>query len=225
MAEQFELREREIFNILEKIKKFPKVILIGGYALNSYVEFPRFSIDCDLVVLDGNIILKVLKKEKFKIIEEEKNFIRLEKKIDNIRIGIDLLIGKVKDRLSGITFEFLDIFQDSIIKELVAKSNPRIKINFRIASPEVLFIIKFASLRKQDLRDIFMLSSCRLNKNKIKKLIKKYFSSDLFNIRKEELKKLIISQDFMYSLQGVYGKLPEEFIEKNKRRVINFVEF
>jgi len=225
MAEQFELREREIFNILEKIKKFPKVILIGGYALNSYVEFPRFSIDCDLVVLDGNIILKVLKKEKFKIIEEEENFIRLEKKIDNIRIGIDLLIGKVKDRLSGITFEFLDIFQDSIIKELVAKSNPRIKINFRIASPEVLFIIKFASLRKQDLRDIFMLSSCRLNKNKIKKLIKKYFSSDLFNIRKEELKKLIISQDFMYSLQGVYGKLPEEFIEKNKRRVINFVEF
>jgi len=225
MAEQFELREREIFNILEKIKKFPKVILIGGYALNSYVEFPRFSIDCDLVVLDGNIILKVLKKEKFKIIEEEENFIRLEKKIDNIRIGIDLLIGKVKDRLSGITFEFLDIFQDSIIKELVAKSNPRIKINFRIASPEVLFIIKFASLRKQDLRDIFMLSFCRLNKNKIKKLIKKYFSSDLFNIRKEELKKLIISQDFMYSLQGVYGKLPEEFIEKNKRRVINFVEF
>jgi len=228
MAEQFELREREIFRIFEKIKKFSKIVLVGGYALNAYTEFPRFSVDCDLVVQDGNNtlnILTILKKEKFKTIEEQESFVRLERRIDNSKVGIDLLIGKIIDRLSGIVFEFSDIFQESKIMELVAKSNPELKTNFRVASPEVLFLMKFASLRKQDIRDIFMLSSHKLNKSKIKNLIKKHFSDTLFNARKEELKKLMMSKGFTNSLQGVYGKLPEEFVEKNKRLVMTFVNF
>lgn len=225
MVEQFELREKEIFKILEKIKKFPRVVLIGGYALNAYIEFPRFSVDCDLIVLDCKDILKILKEEKFKIIEKQESFVRCEKKVDNIIIGIDFLIGKIIDRLSGITFEFSDIFQDSKIKEFLAKSDPKLKINFRTASPEVLFVIKFASLRKQDVRDIFMLSSYKLDRNKIKKLVKKYFPNDLFETRKEELKKMIMSQEFINSIQGVYGKLPEDFLEKNKTHIINLIDF
>ncbi len=44
-------REKIVLEMLEKIPK-QSVVLIGGYAVNAYVP-PRFSIDCDLVVLDN----------------------------------------------------------------------------------------------------------------------------------------------------------------------------
>lgn len=46
--EQLQLREKEIFEILKKIKKC-KFVIIGGYAVNAYT-LPRFSVDCDIVI-------------------------------------------------------------------------------------------------------------------------------------------------------------------------------
>lgn len=41
--------------VLETLEKLPKdnIVLIGGYAVNAYVP-PRFSIDCDFVVLGSS---------------------------------------------------------------------------------------------------------------------------------------------------------------------------
>ena len=222
MAEQFEQREIEIFRILGKLGGIKKIILIGGYALNSYVEFPRFSIDCDLMVYDERRAVKILKAEGYKLIERGEDFIRLERETGGVKTGIDLLIKKIIDRQSGLTFEFDDIFKGSAERELPAKSVPKFKTKFRIASPEVIFVIKFASMRKQDVRDIFILSACSLNKNKIRELIKKYFSDELLKERIEKLKESIESENFLNSLEGVYGKLPEEFISKTKKRMLNF---
>ena len=44
-------RESTIIKTLQKISR-EDVVLIGGYAVNAYVP-PRFSIDCDIVVLSG----------------------------------------------------------------------------------------------------------------------------------------------------------------------------
>jgi len=223
MQEQFAQREREVFRILEKLKKIKKVILIGAYALNAYTDFPRFSMDCDLVAFEEKGIKEILKKEGYKTVEKKEDFIRIERKIGKGKIGIDVLIKKVIDRQSGITFEFSDAFQDSSIKELKAKSDPRQKIKFRTASPEILFVMKLASMRKQDVRDIFILSSYSVDRTKIKKLIKKYFSKELLRKRREGLIEFIGSKDFLSSLQGVYGKLPEEFIIKNKKKLIKLL--
>ncbi|MBI4452589.1 hypothetical protein HY637_04110 [Candidatus Woesearchaeota archaeon] len=45
--ELLQLREKEIFDTLKKIKN-QKFALIGGYAVNAYA-LPRFSVDCDIV--------------------------------------------------------------------------------------------------------------------------------------------------------------------------------
>ena len=57
--ELLQLREKEIFETLKKIKNC-KFALIGGYAVNAYT-LPRFSVDCDIVVKD---------EEELKEIEE-----------------------------------------------------------------------------------------------------------------------------------------------------------
>jgi len=220
---EFELREKEVFRILEKLKHIDKVVLIGGYALNSYVEFPRFSIDCDLIVYDEKEIMEILKKEGYKLVEHRNDFARFERKVDVVKVGIDILIKKVIDRQSGIAFDLADILKDSAIRELPSKSDARLKIRFRIAGPEMLFILKFASLRDQDIRDIFILSTHDLNRGKIKELVKKYFSDELLENRIKKLKESIESKNFIDSLQGVYGKLPEEFIVRNKKRLLSFV--
>ena len=220
---EFELREKEIFRILEKLKHAEKVVLIGGYALNSYVEFPRFSIDCDLIVYNEKEIIEILKKEGYKTIEHRNDFTRFEKKVDAVKVGIDILIKKLIDRQSGITFDLSGISKDSTIRELPSRSDAKLKIKFRIADPEMLFVLKFASMRDQDIRDIFILSTYDLKRDKIKELVKKYFSDELLGSRIKKLKESIESKNFIDSLQGVYGKLPEEFIARNKKRLLSFV--
>ncbi len=220
---EFELREKEVFRVLNKLRDFKDIVLIGGYALNSYVEFPRFSVDCDLMIYDEKEVIEILKKEDYKTIEQRKDFARFEKKVDDVKIGIDLLIKKLIDRQSGITFDLSDILKDSAIRELPSRSDAKLKIKFRIACPEMLFVLKFASMRDQDIRDIFILSTYDLNRDKIKGLVKKYFSNELLENRIKKLKESIESKNFIDSLQGVHGKLPEEFIARNKKRLLSFV--
>jgi len=48
--ELLQIREKEIFETLKKIKK-SEFVVIGGYAVNAYT-LPRFSVDCDIVIKD-----------------------------------------------------------------------------------------------------------------------------------------------------------------------------
>ena len=54
-----QLREKEIFNTLEKLEG--KFVVIGGYAVNPYT-LPRFSKDCDIVVRDVSTGKKIEKQ-------------------------------------------------------------------------------------------------------------------------------------------------------------------
>jgi hypothetical protein len=225
---EFELRENEIFSALEKLKTVENIVLIGGYSLNAYVMFPRFSVDCDFVVYEEDKIIKILEKEGFKTVKRKpeldfKDFIRLEKKVNSSNASIDLMLKKLIDRQSGITFEFSDILKNSKVRELPAKSDPSLNVKFRVVDPEFLFLLKFASLRDQDIRDIFILQTYPLKKDKIKEFIKKYIKDDIRQKNVERLKESIESSNFRDSLQGPYGRLPDGFIDENKEKLLRLV--
>ncbi len=56
---QLQLREKEIFETLKKIR-MDNFVLIGGYAVNAYT-LPRFSVDCDIVIKDRKELEKIEK--------------------------------------------------------------------------------------------------------------------------------------------------------------------
>jgi len=61
--EQLQLREKEIFETLKKIRK-NNFVVIGGYAVNAYT-LPRFSADCDIVIKDHKELKKIEKIYNF----------------------------------------------------------------------------------------------------------------------------------------------------------------
>jgi hypothetical protein len=227
---EFDPREKEVevFKILTKLKEIKDIVLIGGYSLNAYVDFPRFSVDCDFVVSNHKEIVDILEKEGLYLKQRKKgpirDFITYQKTVNKSKITIDLMIKKVIDRQSGIIFDFSDILENSGVRELPAKSDPSLKVKLKIVDPEMLFVLKFTSLRDTDMRDIFILQTASsLKKDKVKEFVKKYIKDDIRQVNAEKLKKAIESSNFRSSLQSVFGRLPEDFIDKNKEKLLKLV--
>jgi hypothetical protein len=221
-----QLREREIFETLNRMEKF-KFVIIGGYAVNAYT-LPRFSVDCDIVVKDTkelkeieNVLLN------FGYSREENNkdktsyygdFLRMEKNIGNgMNVSIDILIKEILDRQTNSIFSAEWIFENSEIKTLKGKTITE-ELKLRIINLDALFVLKFVSHRLTDIRDIFMLAPNIKNKKLVKEEIsKKYDFNKLFEIIKEK----ITSKQFKDSLQGVYGILDDKVFEKHKKAILN----
>ena len=83
-------------------------------------------------------------------------------------------------------------------------------LQMSIADPEVLFAMKFVAARRQDVRDIFMLAGEKLDWGLTTKLITEKCSIELIKNRADLIRKNISSEGYRDSLQGPYGKLPEE---------------
>lgn len=222
-----ELREKEILRMLEKLKGL-NFALIGGYAVNAYTQ-PRFSVDCDLVVLnkeDAEKIKRVLEQEGYK--EKEINpdipysgdFLCLTRNIEAYTVPFDVMIGSVIDRDTQLKFPAEWIFNNSKIRTLVGKANP-MKIELRIADPEILVIMKLAAGRKSDLRDIFMLLERNVDVEFILSELKKHKLQN----KLAKFREYVTSKEFRDSLQGVFGKIDDKafnkIIEKIKNLEIN----
>ena len=216
-----ELREKEILRVLERIKEL-NFVLIGGYAINSYTQ-PRFSVDCDLVSLnkeDAEKIKNALMEEGYAEKELPPNmpytgqFLCLAKKIGEYKIPFDILIGGVIDRKTGSKFPAKWIYDNSEVRVLQGKSMPA-KIKLRIAKPDALIIMKIASGRKSDLRDVFMLLEKEINPGFVMQEIKKHDLSEKLG----RFKEYIASKGFRDSLQGVFGKVDEAAFKRIAGRV------
>lgn len=219
---KLEEREKEIFDGLEKIAKYG--ILIGGYAMNAYTP-PRFSVDCD-IALKKNVkhVEEILTKNGFEKTGHGKlqspyagEFLRFEKG----KAFFDLLVGGILDRQSNAYFPYDFIEKNSKEKETVGRTITT-RIKMKIANPEVLFIMKFASCRRQDIRDIFMLSNLKLDAEFIIATIKKEYKKTLPNI--EKIRKAVNDQKFKDALQGVYGLLPEVTFETTKNNLLKILD-
>lgn len=95
---KIEEREKACMDLLAKLPK--KFVLIGGYAVSSF-DFPRFSVDLDLVIKESDLqeFTDVLSVEGFSIAQEANEFsmvykgqfIRFEKKVSGLPVSADLL--------------------------------------------------------------------------------------------------------------------------------------
>ena len=126
-------RESIIIKTLQKLSR-EDVVLIGGYAVNMYVP-PRFSIDCDLVVLGGSSKLEsLLKEDGFRKTAEGDvsygGYVRYETK--NVKVSFDLLENSVVDRDTRIVFEGELFKKHSAERTTVGRSVPtRIRMRIR----------------------------------------------------------------------------------------------
>ncbi|MEI7718969.1 MAG: nucleotidyl transferase AbiEii/AbiGii toxin family protein [archaeon] len=220
----FQIREKEIFEILNSLKG-QKFVIIGGYAVNAYV-LPRFSVDCDIVIHKEDIskITAILEKIGFTESRETSElsyggkFKRFEKQIKkDFGVSIDILIGEVMDRQTGSVFSADWIFENSQIRILRGKTITE-KLETRIVNPEALFATKLVSCRKTDIRDMFLLISEIKNKDWVKQEVSSRCSfSERFKILSEE----IGSNQFKDGLQGVFGYIDPKLFEKHKKLILS----
>lgn len=228
MADLFQLREKEIFETLKKIRA-RKFVLIGGYAVNAYT-FPRFSVDCDIVIYKEDF--EGIKKDLFSIGYKESDeksgvpyqgkFARFEKTIQkNFMVSIDILIDEVLDRQTQAKFSSGWVFANSKTRVLRGKTITE-ELKLRIINLEALFTMKIISCRSTDIRDIFLMISD--TKRGDLEFIKKEVSAR-FNLkdRLEKVIKEINSQQFKDGLQGVFGIIDNKLFERNKKEFSDLI--
>lgn len=227
-ANLFSIREQEIFNILKHIKECD-FVLIGGYAVNAYT-LPRFSIDCDIVIKDSNELRKIARilinagykecnpKGKFAY---SGKFSRYEKILEkNFSVCIDILIGAVYDRMTGVIFSAEWIFQNAKTLKLNGKTIIE-ELQLKILNIDALIVMKTISSRATDIRDVFMMLPNAKDKTWIKKEIS--LRCD-FNNRITKLLDKINSKKFKDGLSGVYGYIDNKLFEKHKNTVESYLE-
>jgi hypothetical protein len=170
-------------------------------------------------------IESLLKKEGFKKSESGEtshgSYIRYEKMPS--KISFDLLIGSVLDRDTKITFEGELIRAHSRRRTTVGRAAP-VRIEMTIADPELLFAMKFVSARRQDVRDLFMLAGDDLDWNLVRKVIVEKCEAELIKKRTELIKSSVESKGYRDSLQGPYGKIPDETFESCRKNLVRFLD-
>ena len=241
--EQLQLREKEIFETLKKIKK-SNFVVIGGYAVNAYT-LPRFSVDCDIVIKNRkeleqikeallelgyvkNQVLEHARESKLQDSRHRKeknysdevpyegNFERFEKELGkNFKVSMDILIREVLDRDTKAKFSADWVFENSSLRNLQGKTISE-QLKLRIVDADALFTMKLISCRQTDIRDIFLL----INSVKDKKWVKKEVSEryDLKNRLAKALTK-INSKQFKDELQGVFGMVDDKIFERNRKLI------
>ncbi len=210
--------------VLRALKRLPKdnIVLIGGYAVNAYVP-PRFSIDCDLVVLGSpKNIESLLKRDGFKKVDDSHGgYVRYA--VERYNVSFDLLTDLVVDRDTKIAFEGELFKKYSAQRTTVGRVVPT-RITMRIADPELLFAMKFVSARKQDIRDLFMLAGENLDWKLVGALISNKCGGELTKERVESITTSVNSKHYRDSLQGPYGKIPDTRFDKCKKNLTEFLK-
>jgi len=226
------LREREIFATLERLKDY-EFVVIGGYAVNAYA-LPRFSVDCDIVIedkktLDG--IEAVLSDSGYHKIDIKSTdafpfhgkFVRYEKEIQkNFKVSLDVMVGQMLDRLSGASFSYKWIFENSKKRPLRGKTVVEY-LDLVIPEPGTLITMKLASCRETDIRDIFMMITQINDRRQLKKSI--LAAKIDFQKNFKRIKNLVTSKDFKKNLEGVYGYVDEKVFEKHKKLLLELERY
>lgn len=197
-------RESEIIRLIKLLSDSNlDFIVAGGYAVS--VHKKRFSIDLDIVVKEDDVskFEGLLEKEGFAVgyskeistVYSEK-FKRLEKKIGKLTVNVDLLINGVVCRLTGASWSYELLFENS------AKSTLQ-GTEFLAPSKELLIAMKIHSGRFSDVRDIVALYE-NTNQDAILKYARHGNIKKLKSALRKEIK-FIQDPNFKDSFRGVFG--------------------
>ncbi len=230
------LREEEIFSLLEFISQNtqgfsnPKCITIGGYAIRAFVQFSRYTRDCDFVLrktnkwqiddinrmLSGRIKAEILeKKEKYGFL---KMISIIQSGKTKIKVSLDFMEGQVRGRTSKqivlIDEKFID---NSTLTEIQAAGK---KIDIYVPDYVDYLIMKVVSGRPSDIRDIAAL----IWKNDVPKTLNARLKEILpypdffFKNINEVVMPAISDKRFVNSWRGTF--ITTEFSEESKIEVL-----
>lgn len=223
----FEEREKLVFSLLEELGKKFEFVVIGGYAVNAYA-LPRFSVDCDIVIKEKKsfegfqdcLAKKGFKKKAHGTIASFNGEFVSFVLVNDAKATFDIFFNAIEDRMSGIAFPAKLFFDFSSKRIIFGKSGP-MQLRIRVVDSELLFLMKSISCRTTDIRDVFMLASTKLNRQKLLKISK---TTRLPKESKTKIIETLQSIDFKNSLQGVFGKIPEQQFEAAKKKLLSLFE-
>ena len=228
------IKERENF-CLQLLRKLPqKFVLIGGYAASSF-DFPRFSVDLDLVIRgkDLELFSGILKGEGFRLIKDSGDFskfykgrmLRFEKKIDALPVSVDLFVDMIQARQTDAAYSFEYLLRNSENRRVVG-SEIRDYVETKVANREMLIALKINSMRMADQRDIIALCNARIEVTKVLNHLKRVDKEKILN-HIEMMMTTLEKPGSKDSIKGVFGisdQIYKKIIEKTKKEILSLRE-
>ena len=162
--QQLEAREKECFQVLNKLPLERNYVLIGGYAVSSF-QFPRYSVDLDIVVPEEGAahfreLARSLEfspsagKEEVEPVYGGRSE-RFAKDI-GVKVGIDLYVNSVHSRETDCVYSFQYLLSNSETREIRGRALWA-RARARVADREMLIALKAQPMRPQDMGDIIAL--------------------------------------------------------------------
>jgi len=225
---KIEERERLCLQLLKRLPQ--EFVLIGGYATSSF-EFPRFSVDLDLVIKGKHAakFSEILKREGFKLAKEVGNLydfykgkmMRFEKKVDTLPVSVDLFVDMVQARQTEAAYSFDYLRKNSEVMRVVG-SGVKDYAEARVANREMLVALKINSMRMADQRDIIVLCNGPIDVGKIighlqrtpKEKILKHIDLLVATLEKIE------SKDAIKGVFGIPDRVYQRMMDKAKREIL-----
>jgi len=157
-------RENEILRTIRRLKEENlDFIVVGGYAVSALARH-RFSVDCDLVAPQEQKTKfeEALKREGFSKHVQKAGFdaayggefVSYVKKVDDLPVTVDLLVGSLVCRATDASWSFDYIKKSSVI---AAVPGFGVSVDCRIPERELLIAFKLHSGRRADVRDFVLL--------------------------------------------------------------------
>jgi len=157
-------RENEILRTIRGLQEENlDFIVVGGYAVSALARH-RFSVDCDLVVPQEQKAKfeEVLKRDGFaKHVQKAGfdasyggEFVSYVKKVDNLPVTVDLLVGSLVCRATDASWSFDYIKKSSVIAAIPSYG---VSVECHIPERELLIAFKLHSGRRADVRDFVLL--------------------------------------------------------------------
>ena len=158
-------RETEILKLLRVIHGSRlSYTVIGGYAVDAYSPLPRYSTDCDVVIEEKDLeaFSGLLRENGFNVEQtiyknvleglQTKNFVKI---VGDGTVTAELMVAGVKCRQTEAIWRATEIGGSSAEMRIVCVDD---SVTSRVASREMLIVLKLHSGRDTDHRDIVMLA-------------------------------------------------------------------
>lgn len=214
-------RERTCFRVLRAVSE-RECILIGGYAVSAFGP-SRFSVDLDLVLPPAELsrLQEILRAHEYAQREDKPKKRPLRASFEKwIRGGgelpasVDLLIGGVTDRVSGVTRSF-DELRSRSSRRRVKGIDSESWADPLVPDIEALLALKLQVGRVVDLRDAVVLSRGPLDITTLIELLRPCPWA-ILEVHLRRIMAALPTQEFRDSLKGVFVLDEREFQEYAK---------